>query len=161
MCKVVVGNELGIAPLKLESKWSTKEVEEIVRKVNELLYFFRWCLITPKVKTFIDGRLVKYCNEAQAIPISQGDQKVKKRNELVSKLMALQVRLSSYQPDNDPTADERACKYQVGAYLRQKDGMTTEDRLALIRKFKVFSTFYKPTTSLQSVQRELLDAFVI
>lgn len=156
---VKIGKDLGLVPIKFQSKWTVKEVEEVIKSFGDLLHFFCYKPITAKVKAFILQRIADSQTKVGKVYIAPGDPKAKKRDEFLWYLSQYRNSLLAYQPADDVTADVRASKFLVSRYLRRKSEMKAAEKLTLIQELKTFSHFYKPTSSLQSVQNELLESF--
>lgn len=89
------------------------------------------------------------------------------KNEIINKLRESYVKIREYN-DYDSIKDnmskeEKMSAYFVARFIKDKNEglLTVEKRLKLIKDIKYFSNFYCISSSLESVQKELLDYFLV
>lgn len=155
-----LGKDIDVTPIKLENKYSTKELNELYLKINELLYFYSTLYITPTTKTYLIDKIVEYGNQLKNItwPMNKG----KRKDELRTKLGVVYKSLSSYYPND--TSDRiwsiefNMNKYITSKFLKDKqNGMTDDIAFKYIKTIRQFATTYKVASNLISVQNECLD----
>lgn len=160
--------DLGISPIKLDNKYGNKDIDNILHKANDLLYFFNLLYITETAKAYIQNQIKILGTDLKNVSMSMAQKSSSRKDELRTKLLDIYQKLNSYCPpsDNDinvVNAVEKMNRMQVAMYLKQKKEtiMTDEDRFEWIRKIKMFSKAYDADKSLISVMNEILDSFRI
>lgn len=162
------GIDLNITPIKPTTKETNKELEDLLYKVNEDLYFFRNLFINQKAKDYLLGRVEYIGKQLKAVTITRESKQLVRRNYILGELRDIYQNLKSYHPvevtitEVDPDI-ERMNKYMTGLYLKDKreNKLSVNSKLEWIKKLKQYSTFYKVTENLRTVQEELLDFFKI
>lgn len=156
-----LGKNVGVRPLKFETHQSHKTLDGVIYRANDLLYFFANCYITPKVKTFILGRFAKMRDEAKSLYLNGPSDR--RRNEFIDKLYDVGRSLNAYTPSTDEreiqNACDRMCKFRVARYLKERDGMTMDQKIELMKTNLTFSKFYPVSQSMQRMQTELTSMF--
>ena len=155
-----LGKDIEVKPIKLENKYSTKELNDIYTKVNELLYFYSTLYITTKAKQYIIKRIVEWGNELKDIvwPMSKG----KRREELRNKMGVIYKALVQYNPNEDKDK-EIAIEFNMNKYLTSRfiydkqNGMTEEIAFKWIKTIRQFAQTNRVDNNLISVQNECLD----
>lgn len=155
-----LGKDIDVTPIKLENKYSTKELNELYLMINELLYFYSTLYITPTTKSYLIDKIVEYGNQLKNItwPMNKG----KRKDELRTKLGVIYKSLLSYYPND--TSDRiwsiefNMNKYITSKFLKDKqNGMTDDIAFKYIKTIRQFATTYKVASNLISVQNECLD----
>lgn len=152
------GIDYGLSPIKLEEKKGGKEVAELQKTVNGLLFFFSYLYINRKAHDYICKNLQMLMDKVKALPDSP------RERELYRKMLML---YQSYihedlELDEDPATIERMHRYRVSSFLRAKEqGITVDERIKLIRENKLYNKLYGSSESLSKTQKELLDYFAI
>ena len=74
---VKLGKDIDVMPIKLVNKYSTKELNELYLKINELLYFYSTLYITPKTQAYLINKIVEYGKQLKNItwPMNKGERK--------------------------------------------------------------------------------------
>lgn len=153
-----IGKDIGITPIKLENKYSTKELNEIHLKANELFYFYSTLYITPFVKTYLLEKIVQLGNELKSIdwPLAKG----KRKEEFRTKLGEIYKSLLKYYPDGDKKEiEEKMNKYLTSRFLKEKkENRFTEDiAFKWIKIIRQFALTYSVDSNLVGVQNECLE----
>lgn len=155
-----LGKDIEVKPIKLENKYSTKELNDIYTKVNELLYFYSTLYITEKAKQYIIKRIVELGNELKDIvwPMSKG----KRREELRNKMGVIYKALVQYNPNEDKdrkyTIEYNMNKYLTSRFLYDKQNeMTEEIAFKWIKTIRQFAQTNRVDNNLISVQNECLE----
>lgn len=158
--------DLGISPIKLENKYGNKDIDNILHKANDLLFFFNLLYITETAKSYIQTQIKILGTDLKNISMSMAQKSSSRKDELRAKLLDVYSKLNSYYPPSDNDINviavvEKMNRMQVAMYLKQKKEtvMTDEDRFEWISKIKMFSKAYDVDKSLTSVMNELLDSF--
>ena len=158
--------DLGINPIKLDSKYGNKEIDNILHKANDLLYFFNLLYITDTAKSYILAQIKILGTELNNISMSLAQKSSSRKEELRTKLLDIYQKLNSYNPPSDNDINvvgtvEKMNRMQVAMYLKQKkeSNMTDDDRFEWLRKIKMFSNAYDVSDGLKSVNNEILDSF--
>jgi hypothetical protein len=160
--------DLGISPIKLDSKYGNKDIDNILHKANDLLFFFNLLYITETAKSYILTQIKVLGTDLKNVSMSMAQKSSSRKDELRAKLLDAYSKLNSYYPpsDNDinvVNAVEKMNRMQVAMYLKQKKEsvMTDEDRFEWIRKIQMFSKAYDISDGLKSVNKEILDSYRI
>lgn len=157
---VRLGKDIDVMPIKLVNKYSTKELNELYLKINELLYFYSTLYITPKTQAYLINKIVEYGKQLKNItwPMNKGERK----NELRTKLGIVYKALSSYYPtetyERIQSVENNMNKYITSKFLKDKqNGMTDDIAFKYIKTIRQFAITYKVASNLISVQNECLD----
>ena len=160
--------DLGINPIKLENKYGNKEVDDILHKANDLLFFFNLLYITETAKAYIQSQIKILGTDLKNINIQMAQKSSSRKDELRAKLLDIYQKLNSYYPPSDNDINVvgivgKMNRMQVAMYLKQKKEsiMTDEDRFEWIRKIQMFSKAYDISDGLKSVNKEILDSYRI
>lgn len=155
-----LGKDIGIAPIKLENKYSTKELNEIHLKVNELLYFYSTLFITDKAKEYLLEKIVQLGNELKSIvwPLSKG----KRKEEFRTKLGEIYKSLLDYKTNGDKDRlymiESNMNKYLTSRFLKDKNLLLTDDvAFKWIKIIRQFALTYRVDSNLVGVQNECLE----
>lgn len=158
--------DLGILPIKLENKNGNKEIDNILHKANDLLYFFNLLYLNETAKSYIQSQIKILGTELKNISMSQKSSS--RKEELRTKLLDIYQKLNSYNPPSDNDINvvgivEKMNRMQVAMYLKQKkeSNMTDEDKFEWLRKIQMFSKAYDTSDGLKSVNNEILNSFKI
>ena len=65
-----LGKELGIIPIKLNTKYSNKEIDSILERVNEILYFFNFLYYNSRVAEYVKQNIANLGQQLKNISIS-------------------------------------------------------------------------------------------
>lgn len=159
-----LGKDIGIAPIKLENKYSTKELNEIHLKVNELLYFYSTLFITDKAKEYLLEKIVQLGNELKTIdwPLSKG----KRKEELRAKLGEVYKSLLNYKTNGDKDRlymiESNMNKYLTSRFLKDKNLLLTDDvAFKWIKIIRQFALTYRVDSNLVGVQNECLEWLIV
>ena len=158
-----LGKDYGITPIKLENKYSTKEMDEILKDINDVLYFFSYLFIGKSAREYILNKLEdagkKLNNYSPPIP------KAQRKKELLEKLRELYRNVKKILPYDSPNFNNLELKmsgFLVAKFVKQKQqGLTVDDKLYWLKTINTFSQVYTPSESLISVNNELLNYFKI
>lgn len=158
------GKELGIYPIHLENKYSNKEIDTVLYKLNDLLYFFCTLYINTKALSYIINKLIEYGNDLNNInDFTVGDKKIDRKKELQSKMRELYMNLKHQSIHNDEyfgNLIEKMGKYRLSRFLKDKqNGLTDEQIWKYIRENKMFYEVYGQDKSVKSIQDELLKQY--
>lgn len=157
--------DLGILPIKLDSKYGNKDIDSILHKANDLLYFFNLMYITDTAKSYILTQIKILGTDLKNVNMQMAQKSSSRKDELRAKLLDVYSKLNGYYPpsDNDinvVNAVDRMNRMQVAMYLKEKkEGLDDEKKFEWISKIKMFSKAYDVDKSLTSVMNELLDSF--
>lgn len=161
------GKQLGISPIHLENKYSNKEIDSVLYKVNDLLYFFCTLYINTKALSYIINKLIEYGNDLNNINnFTVGDKKIDRKKELQSKMRELYKKLKSESLNihNDEYFNnlvEKMGKYRLSRFIKDKqNGLTDEQIWKYIRENKIFYEVYGQDKSVKSIQDELLKQYI-
>lgn len=159
------GKNIGINPIKLNEKNTTKEIDEILHRVNDIFYEFNCLYITQEVKDSILAKLVELGQDLNNIvcPIVKSE----RRNELRKKMQEAYKQIRKYYPTtvwgDAVTKITDSNRYLVSQFLREKkDGLTDTIALKWIKKIKLLDDYgFGITKNLNSVMEECLKHFKI
>lgn len=160
------GKQLGISPIHLENKYSNKEIDSVLYKVNDLLYFFCTLYINTKALSYIINKLIEYGNDLNNINnFTVGDKKIDRKKELQSKMRELYKKLKSESLNihNDEYFNnlvEKMGKYRLSRFLKDKESGKV-DEWKYIQENKLFTDVYGKNDSVKSIQDELLSKYAI
>lgn len=159
--------DLGINPIKLDSKYGNKEIDNILHKANNLLYFFNLLYITDTAKAYIQSQIKILGTELNGISMSMAQKSSSRKDELRTKLLYIYQKLNSYYPPSDNDINvigivEKMNRMQVAMFLKEKkEGLDNEKKFEWLRKIQMFSNAYDVSDGLKSVNNEILDSFKI
>lgn len=156
-----LGKDIGLVPIKLENKYSTKELNEIHLKANELLYFYSTLYITDKAKEYLINKIIELGNELKSIdwPLSKG----KRKEEFRTKLGIIYKSLLNYKTNGDKDRlymiESNMNKYLTSRFLKEKkENRFTEDiAFKWIKIIRQFALTYRVDINLVGVQDECLE----
>lgn len=159
--------DLGINPIKLENKYGNKEIDNILHKANDLLYFFNLLYITDTAKTYIQSQIKVLGTDLKNVSMSMAQKSSSRKEELRTKLLDIYQKLNSYYPPSDNDINvvsivEKMNRMQVAMFLKEKkEGLDNEKKFEWLRKIQMFSNAYDVSDGLKSVNNEILDSFKI
>lgn len=159
--------DLGINPIKLDSKYGNKEIDNILHKANDLLYFFNLLYITDTAKTYIQSQIKVLGTELKNVSMSMAQKSSSRKEELRTKLLDIYQKLNSYNPPSDNDINvvsivEKMNRMQVAMFLKEKkESLDNEKKFEWLRKIQMFSNAYDVSDGLKSVNNEILDSFKI
>lgn len=160
MDNLKLGKDLGISPLKFSNKYSTKELEELIKKLQDILYFFSTLYITQKAKDYLLEKLIEIGKATNDIvwPIEKG----KRKEELRKKLTELYYSIKNYCPTNDYSKtcvfEWKMNQYLTSRFINEKKvaGMTDDFAIKWIKLIKQFFRIYGVNKCLKSCYDECL-----
>ena len=159
--------DLGINPIKLENKYGNKEIDNILHKANDLLYFFNLLYITDTAKTYIQSQIKVLGTDLKNVSMSMAQKSSSRKEELRTKLLDIYQKLNSYNPPSDNDINvvsivEKMNRMQVAMFLKEKkEGLDNEKKFEWLRKIQMFSNAYDVSDGLKSVNNEILGSFKI
>lgn len=159
--------DFGINPIKLDSKYGNKEIDNILHKANDLLYFFNLLYITDTAKTYIQSQIKVLGTDLKNVSMSIVQKSSSRKEELRTKLLDIYQKLNSYYPPSDNDINvvgivEKMNRMQVAMFLKEKkEGLDNEKKFEWLRKIQMFSNAYDVSDGLKSVNNEILGSFKI
>ena len=159
--------DLGINPIKLDSKYGNKEIDTILHKANDLLFFFNLLYITDTAKTYIQSQIKILGTDLKNVSMSLAQKSSSRKEELRTKLLDIYQKLNSYNPPSDNDINvigivEKMNRMQVAMFLKEKkEGLDNEKKFEWLRKTQMFSNAYDVSDGLKSVNNEILGSFKI
>ena len=159
--------DLGINPIKLDSKYGNKEIDNILHKANDLLFFFNLLYITDTAKTYIQSQIKILGTDLKNVSMSLSQKSSSRKEELRTKLLDIYQKLNSYNPPSDNDINvvgivEKMNRMQVAIFLKEKkEGLDNEKKFEWLRKIQMFSNAYDVSDGMKSVNNEILGSFKI
>lgn len=159
--------DLGVNPIKLDNKYGNKEIDNILHKANDLLYFFNLLYITDTAKTYIQSQIKILGTDLKNVSMSMAQKSSSRKEELRTKLLDIYQKLNGYYPPSDNDINvvsivEKMNRMQVAMFLKEKkEGLDNEKKFEWLRKIQMFSNAYDVSDGLKSVNNEILDSFKI
>lgn len=159
--------DLGINPIKLDSKYGNKEIDNILHKANDLLFFFNLLYITDTAKSYIQSHIKVWGTDLKNVSMSMAQKSSSRKEELRTKLLDIYQKLNSYNPPSDNDINvvgivEKMNRMQVAMFLKEKkEGLDNEKKFEWLRKIQMFSNAYDVSDGLKSVNNEILGSFKI
>ena len=159
--------DLGINPIKLDSKYGNNEIDNILHKANDLLYFFNLLYITETAKAYIQSQIKILGTDLKNVSMSMAQKSSSRKEELRTKLLDIYQKLNSYYPPSDNDINvvdivEKMNRMQVAMFLKEKkEGLDNEKKFEWLRKIQMFSNAYDVSDGLKSVNNEILGSFKI
>lgn len=159
--------DLGINPIKLDSKYGNKEIDNILHKANGLLFFFNLLYITDTAKAYTQSQIKVLGTDLKNVSISLAQKSSSRKEELRTKLLDIYQKLNSYNPPSDNDINvvgivEKMNRMQVAMFLKEKkEGLDNEKKFEWLRKIQMFSNAYDVSDGLKSVNNEILGSFKI
>lgn len=159
--------DLGINPIKLDSKYGNKEIDNILHKANDLLFFFNLLYITDTAKAYIQSQIKVLGTDLKNVSMSMAQKSSSRKEELRTKLLDIYQKLNSYNPPSDNDINvvsivEKMNRMQVAMFLKEKkEGLDNEKKFEWLRKIQMFSAAYDVSDGLKSVNNEILGSFKI
>lgn len=149
-----------------DNKYSNKQIDNILSGINSIIYFFYFLYINTRAKETILSDFRRLGKELSEISLPKGDDgKIKRKNELLSKLRNYYKKLNSYVPDDNEDTIKRTNQYLVSQFIKEKKEkeLTELDDFYMewLRKTKDFSRCYNTTLSLKTVNKECQNWFNI
>lgn len=154
-----LGKTIGIKLIKLENKYSIKEIDDILYEINDILYFFCNKYINKKAKDYIKEKVTILGKKLNNVPTNGN--KTQRKAELLDKMREVYKSLSVYIPDDNPQQIENMAKYVMAMFVKNKGTMTEDDRIKLMKDNVLFTKIYGYNERISSIQRDLLKYFVI
>lgn len=167
------GEQLGVTPFRYSNHSTTKELDKVIYDINDEMYYFKGKYISPKAQQRLIDKLTAWGKELNGMSL-QTEQN-KRKEEALKQLREVYKKVYAYRPDDYPEnvpQIQAMLKYSVGQYLRNKDKMTLEDNLKMMKDNKklwfynveplfaiksVTPTLY--TKSFVEMQKELFHTF--
>ena len=159
--------DLGVNPIKLDNKYGNKEIDNILHKANDLLFFFNLLYITDTAKTYIQSQIKILGTDLKNVSMSMAQKSSSRKEELRTKLLDIYQKLNGYYPPSDNDINvvsivEKMNRMQVAMFLKEKkEGLDNEKKFEWLRKIQMFSNAYDVSDGLKSVNNEILDSFKI
>ena len=159
--------DLGINPIKLDSKYGNKEIDNILHKANDLLFFFNLLYITDTAKAYIQSKIKVLGTDLKNVSMPIAQKLSSRKEELKTKLLDIYQKLNSYNPPSDNDINvvsivEKMNRMQVAMFLKEKkEGLDNEKKFEWLRKIQMFSNAYDVSDGLKSVNNEILGSFKI
>lgn len=159
--------DLGVNPIKLDNKYGNKEIDNILHKANDLLYFFNLLYITDTAKTYIQSQIKILGTDLKNVSMSMAQKSSSRKEELRTKLLDIYQKLNGYNPPSDNDINvvgivEKMNRMQVAMFLKEKkEGLDNEKKFEWLRKIQMFSNAYDVSDGLKSVNNEILGSFKI
>ena len=160
------GKELGLKPIKLNTKGSTKELDDLHKEINETLYFYYMFKINPLTQLHLLDTVTGIGETVGKIvwPKDKGE----RRNELLKVLREYYKALKQYNPPTDKQEveenDKRVSGFLVSSYLKEKkqalwniEADEDEFFIGWLKKLRIFCRTYTPSKTLISVYEEIID----
>ena len=156
--------DLKISVIKPETKYSNKNIDAILEKINDSLYFFCFLFINNKAKNYMLLQFAELGKELSNVPIQRAnDGQSKRQNEILNTLRSYYTTLKGYCPDDDANTITKMNQFLVSQFVREKKECAKDERFYYewLLKTKKFSQFYETTESLNNVNSECLNYFKI
>lgn len=157
-----------VEPIKgLKVHYTTKEMDDILYRINDILYLFKNLPVLPEARTFLKEKITEAGTELKKLSFTLYDKKIERKNEILSRLRDLysKVNESSFYPSADEYKQivDKTNKYLTALYIKDKkeDNLTEDKQIEWIKKLKLFASVYPACKNLESVQTELLQNFRI
>lgn len=152
------GKELGMNHLKFSDHKGTKELDELIRNAEDVIYWWQMKYITPQGKTDILNAFRTYGQAAANI------QQSKRKDEFLNQLREAYRIVDAYKPDDYRDCSDYSQKmlnYAVSVFLKNKDTLTDADILKLMQdNKKLFNCIVKPTMGKGIYQPLKLGSFL-
>lgn len=141
--------EIGIGPLKFENKPTTKELDEIIYELNDMLYFLANRPVNHPTQKWLSETMIELGNKVNTLQLS--DTVAKRRQELLHYMRKFYNTLKTVKTEIKCTIADResyikVIKYQVARFLRLKDQYGEDipegDILILLKENKQVEKFY-------------------
>ena len=156
------GKEIGLLPIKLKNKYGSKEIDNLQKEINELLYFFYFKYVNKTAKNYLLQMLIQFGIDLKNIDQPLAKKSSSKKDELIEILRKYYTTLKAYYPDEDIELEQKMSKMVVSQYLKaKKEGFPFKDYLEWLYNIKLFASLYTVTDSLKSVQKEIIKNFEI
>lgn len=159
MYQTSLGNSIGVKPIKLECKYSNKEIDEIYHNINDYLFYFAYLYITPKARDFLLSEIVKAGTALAQVSITCGDNKLNRRKELQDKLREIYKSLKAYHPVEEEGIVEGMAKGRLARWIKEKDKVTEEESIKWMKENKLFTKIWGPTVQVKSIQDDIFHKY--
>lgn len=136
------GNEIGIKPIKFDNHQSNKELDELIFRLNDILYFWSQKYISPRAKDRILKKLTEVGIALNGLTGLENTYPKKRRDEAVEKMRIIFKSVNAYTPDGYIENREnvvKMMKYSLATYLKDKDKL---DDAAIIKKLRENKILY-------------------
>lgn len=150
---------LGITPIRCENKATDEEVKEIHYSVNDILYRYRFCLISGPMAKYIARKLEGYRNGLRGLWSKEKGQIRAKVSELGKTLSTYINKLNDYNPQDSEDDNARVLRKRVAEYVKVKDELDFEGSLKFARENWILDRKYSALVpSFKQMQRELIES---
>ena len=157
--------DIEVRPISnLKEKCSSKELDEILYRINDILYFITNFYVTDESKEFLKKELVKAGTAIKKLSFTREDKKILRKNEILERLRKMYSNVEcSYNPFLTETHMKKMCDYLTALFLKEKknDELTEERKIEWIKRIKMFSKCYVVYKNVEGVQNELLKYFEV
>ncbi len=158
-----------VTPIKgLKVHFTTKEMEDLLFKINDILYIFSNLPVIAQSRTFLKDKITETGKALKNLSFTVGDYKIDRKNEILNRLRELYENIEhtvsfGFNTDAYQASVVKANSYMTALFLKDKKegNLTVEKQLDWIRKIKIFSEVYPVCKNLESVQNELLNNFKV
>lgn len=151
-------DELGITPIKCQNKASNDKVKDLHYGINDLIYKYRFCLISPSMARYLTSKLSEYRKDLRALYSSENGPIRDKVAELGKRVSEYINTLNTYNPGESETDNARVLKKRVAEYVKVKDTMDFNSTLQFARdNWMLNRRYHAEVPSFKKMQRELIE----
>ena len=160
------GIDYQVTPIKPSSKYSNKEMDDLLFDINEVLYFFRNLYINEKARDYLLKKIESTGKKLQQVTITVGDAKLQRRQEILGDLRIIynSIKKATFNQvvDDDLLPEvEKMNGYICAMVLKDKreNQLTVDKRLEWLKHINRFSRFYPVLENVKSINNEILESF--
>lgn len=151
-------NDMGIAPIKCQNKASDEKVKDLHYAINDLIYKYRFCLISGPMAKYLTSKLSEYRKDLRELYANEKGQIREKVAELGKRVSEYINTLNTYNPGESETDNARVLKKRVAEYVKVKDTMDFNSTLQFAKDNWILNRkYHAEIPSFVKMQKELVQ----
>lgn len=156
----MLGFDVGVTPIKPQTKISSAQLDVILRSVNDVMYFYRNLHINTRARDEIMDTIKVYGKELRGMNLPKDSKVAARRDELIDALLDIYSKVKECPGALADSTKEKMCKYRLAMYLKDKEaGMDEEKKFKWLQDNIHFAKVYGTNERTSSIQNELLETY--
>ncbi len=169
------GEEIGVTPVKFKNHPTTKQLEDLIYELNDMLYFFSKRYINQYAQNYILRHLTDIGLYMKAIPEKGCTKWNARRDEALAQMRKIYKSVKSHICGSDKDSEwlmEKMAKYNLSLFLKAKEnycgvqGIPEKMRINMLKdNLKLLQIYFQDFpyrvygNILAGMQKEILDSF--